>query len=104
MASYSVDVSKPAENDIRDIARYISAQLHAPVTASKMIDDIEKALGSLANMHQRCPSVNEEHLTSMGYRKLIINNYLAFFSIDEENSVVNVERILYARRDWLHII
>lgn len=31
MAKYRVDVSEPAENDLRDIVRYISAQLSAPI-------------------------------------------------------------------------
>lgn len=39
-----------------------------------------------------------------GYRKLIIKNYIAFFTVDEQARVVDVERILYARRDWLNII
>ena len=40
MAKYKVEVSEPAENDLRDIVRYISVQLSAPVTAIKMMDAI----------------------------------------------------------------
>lgn len=52
MAKYSVDVSEPAENDLRDIVRYISAQLSAPKTALKMMDTIEEAVTGLADMPQ----------------------------------------------------
>ena len=104
MAQYRVDVSEPAENDLRDIVRYIFAQFDAPITALKMMDDIEEAVSGLADMPQRCALVTDERLASMGYRKLIIKNYIAFFTIDEKSKVVDVERILYARRDWLRIL
>ena len=42
MTQYRVDVSEPAENDLRDIVRYISAQLSAPITALKMMKAIEE--------------------------------------------------------------
>ncbi|MFZ3131548.1 MAG: type II toxin-antitoxin system RelE/ParE family toxin [Desulfosporosinus sp.] len=104
MANYRVDVSEPAENDLRDIVRYISAQLSAPMNALKMMDTVEEAIMGLAVMPQKCPSVTDERLAMMGYRKLLVKNYVVFFTIDEKSKVVDVERILYARRDWRHIL
>jgi plasmid stabilization system protein ParE len=69
-----------------------------------MMDIIEKTIGGLEEMPQRYPLVAEERLAAMGYRKSIIKNYIAFFTIDEKNKIVDVERILYARRDWLRIL
>lgn len=40
MAKYRVDISEPAENDLRDIVRYISVLLSALTTALKMMDAI----------------------------------------------------------------
>jgi plasmid stabilization system protein ParE len=33
-------------------------------------------------------------------RKLIIKNYIAFYRINEDEKIVNVERILYSAADW----
>ncbi|MCL2812680.1 MAG: type II toxin-antitoxin system RelE/ParE family toxin [Clostridia bacterium] len=104
MAQYEVEVSEPAENDLRDIVHYISAQLYAPISAMMMMEAIDEALSNLSDMPQRCPLVSDERLASIGYRKLNVKNYIAFFTIDESANAVNVERILYARRDWLHIL
>lgn len=104
MANYRVDVSEPAEKDLRDIVRYISAQLSAPTTALKMMDNVEKAIMGLAAMPPKYPLVADERLAMIGYRKLFVKNYIVFFTIDEKSKVVDVERILYARRDWRHII
>jgi plasmid stabilization system protein ParE len=104
MVKYRVDISEPAENDLRDIVRYISAQLLAPMTALKMMETIEEDLASLAYMPHGHPPVVDERLASMGYRKLIVKNHIAFFTVDEKAKIVDVERILYARRDWLRIL
>ena len=104
MAEYSVEGSEPAENDLRDIVRYISSQLDAPMTALKMMDIIEAAVNSLEDMPQRCPLVADKRLAAMGYRKLIVKNYFVFFTVDEQNKVVDIERILHTRRDWQRIL
>jgi len=104
MAKYRVDISEPAENDLRDMVRYISAQLDAPITALNMMDAIEAASGGLVDMPQQYPPVTDERLATMGYRKLLVQNYIVFCTIDEKNKVVDVERILYARRDWFRIL
>ena len=104
MEQYSVNVSEPAENDLRDIARYISAEQLEPATALKVIDAIEEALKKLAYMPQRYPPIADRRLTALGYRKLIVKNYIVFFTINEKDQAIDVERILHARRDWLRIL
>ena len=104
MLKYRVDVSEPAEDDLRDIVRYISSQLDAPMTAMNMLETINDALSKLADMPYRCPIVRDDRLAAMGYRRLEIKNYTAFFTVNEKDRVVDVERILYARRDWVNLL
>jgi len=100
MAKYRVDISEPAEADLRDIVRYISAQLSVPVTAMKMME----ALSKLSDMPRGYPLLRDDRLASMGYRRVDVKNYTAFFTINEKEKVVDVERILYARRDWANLL
>ena len=104
MTEYSVLVSAPTENDLRDIVRYISAQLLDPMTAAKMMDAIEAAIAVLVDMPQKFPLVTDERLASMGYRKFIVKSYMVFYTIDDKSNVVNIIRIVYARRDWLRLL
>jgi len=104
MANYRVDVSEPAESDLGDIIRYIVSQLSVPLTALNLMELLEEAMGGLSDMPQRYPSVADERLAQMGYRKLLVKNYIVFFSVDEKNRVVDIERILYGRRDWLRFL
>lgn len=101
---YRIDISEPAENDLRDIVRYISAQLAAPITALETLEAIEQATTYLADIPHRAPAVADERLAVIGYSKLIVKNHIIFFSVDEKARVVDVERILYGRRNWQAIL
>ncbi|MFT8363315.1 MAG: type II toxin-antitoxin system RelE/ParE family toxin [Sporolactobacillus sp.] len=101
---YKIDLSKTANNDRRDIVRYISSQLSAPTSALHMMTLLEEAMTDLSDMPQRCSQVADPRLAQMGFRKLIVKNDAVFFSIDEKNKVVNIERVLYGRRDWLKFL
>ena len=104
MENYKVDVSESAEEDLLSIVRYIASQFSATETALQMMESIEEALSKLSDMPQAHPLVRDERLASMGYRRINVKNYVAFFTIDEVAKVVDVERILYARRDWASIL
>ena len=104
MVKYRVDVSEPAEEDLRDIVRYISGYLSAPMTATRMMETIEKALLQLSDMPYGFPVVRDDRLAGMGYRHVNVKNYIVFYTVDEPKKVVDVERILYARRDWANLL
>ena len=104
MEQYNIRHTKSALRDLDGILQYISIELEAPETALKMIETIEHSIGNLSYMPHRCALVDDERLAAMGYRKLIIKNYIAFFTIEELTLTINIERILYARRDWLNIL
>jgi plasmid stabilization system protein ParE len=104
MVAYRVDVSEPAEEDLRDIVRYITSELSAPITAIEMIETIKTALLRLSDIPHGYPVVRDDRLALMGYRRMDVKNYVAFFTIDEKKKIVDVERILYARRDWANLL
>jgi addiction module RelE/StbE family toxin len=104
MANYRIEISAPAEDDLRDIVRYISAQFAALETALGMLETIEQAILQLADIPQKYPLVRDERLAMLGYRKLVVKNYVVFYTIDEATQIVDVERVLYARRNWQSLL
>ena len=104
MANYRIDLSLPAENDLRDILHYIATQLLEPQTALEMLNFIEAEVNTLSFMPQRQPLIRDKRLAKLGYRLLPVKNYLVFYSINEEEQMVNIERILYKRRNWHHLL
>jgi len=47
-----------------------------------------------------CNYVPDEYLKKKGYRKLIIDNYTAFYLVNEEEKQVIVMRVLYGRQKY----
>jgi addiction module RelE/StbE family toxin len=104
MTKYRVEVSESAENDLRDIVNYITMQLSAPLAAKTLLETLEKSLFGLEDMPYRHQLVSDERLSILGYRKLIVKSYVVFFIINEDDKVVDIVRILYARRNWLNLL
>jgi len=104
MDNYKVNLTEPAENDLRDIARYISSQLLDPTTALNMVRTIHEAISKLETTALAHPLARDKRLAHAGYRPLVIKSYIVFYIADEKKKSVDVDRILYGRRDWQSIL
>ena len=104
MGVYRVELTEPAENDLRDIARYISSQLDAPMTALNMVRTIKTAVSKLKSNALIYPFVRDDRLSAIGYRSFTVKNYIIFYIVNEKDNTVDVDRILYGRRDWKSIL
>jgi len=104
MNEYEVRITKSAENDLRDIVRYASVQLIAPMTAHNILRTIRESIVTLKTAPLIHPLVRDDRLASMGYQPLFIKNYIAFYTVNERGKIVFIERILHGRRDWMSIL
>ena len=104
MDNYEIFITEPAENDLRDISKHISSQLNAPTTALNMIQTIKAAIVKLETMALAYPLARDERLAAMGYRLLFVKNYIAFYIVNEKEKTVDIDRILYNRRDWRNLL
>ena len=101
---YDIDITEPAEQDIRKTIEYIDEELHNRTAAEKLLNDVEDAIFSLSEMPQRYRLVSDRVLASQGIRFLPVNNYLVFYVVREEAKMVVIERFLYKRRNWATIL
>jgi len=101
---YRVKLTAPAETDLSEIIDYILKELEAPLAAENMMDAAEEVFRKLEFSPQSYSKVPDDRLSAIGYRWIGIKNYMAFFRIDESQKLVIVDRILYGRRNWQHIL
>lgn len=102
--SYQVHITSTAERDIMFAADYIEFSLKNPTAADNLLDDVTKQIGSLADLPKKFRVVDDPVLGSFGIRFVIINNYLAFYTINEENKTVIIVRFLYKKSNWTSIL
>ena len=100
MKRYKVQLSNQAKNDYKGIIWYIKYQLLEPTIAEKYAKLIRNELNNLAYQPQKFAVIDYDIIKKYNFRKLIIKNYIAFYRINEDEKIVNVERILYNGTDW----
>lgn len=104
MTEYKVIIELPAQRDLQSLLRYIRDTLKEPVIAKQIYTSIKEQILMLNQMPLRHSVVQEQPYAAMGVRKLLVENYIAFYIIDEEKYEVHILRILYNRREWQDIL
>ena len=96
---FSVVYAPKAKKDLRGIYTYISSTLLAPLTAKNQVNRIRKTIRSLDVMPLRYPIVDWEPWKSMCMHRVPVDNYAIFYTVDSQNLLVTIIRIVYSGRD-----
>jgi toxin ParE1/3/4 len=94
-SKYSVRLLAIAEQDLQEIVSYVAGE---NVTASlALADRIEKDLLRLASHPYLGRILDDDKLAGLGYRFLVVENYLIFYTASEKTILVH--RIIHGARD-----
>jgi addiction module RelE/StbE family toxin len=99
-SKYTVRLLSIAEQDLVDLVSYFAAE--NPRAASAMLNHVEDSLKSLQSHPFVGRVPHNPKLTALGYRVLVIENYLVFYKV--KDNVVLVHRILHGARDLLRLL
>ena len=91
MEKYEVKIFSTAKQDLLEIIDYLNTL--SPETALRYYDKLTEEIGGLSHMPERCPRPRDLALAAKGYRYLIVENYLVFYTISGQT--VQIQRILY---------
>ncbi len=89
-----------AEDDLMNIIEFIAED--KPSAAEKMADQFEKSLKQLEDFPQSGRKAKQKELAKLGYRYLIVGNYLIFYIIRPD--YILVHRILSGARDYVKLL
>lgn len=99
---YKIELSIKAKDDLKSIVLYIKNELNEPNIARKYVNTIKKEIETLEYMPQKFAIIDDDIIKDLNIRKLTIKNHIAFYRVNEEKKIVNVERILYSSSDWIN--
>ena len=97
---YAIKLLRAAEEDFTEIVTYIAAE--NPSAAEKMATKIEKNISLLAHNPYLGRIPEDEELVRLGYRFLVVQNYLIFYTLEEHT--IFIYRIIHGARDYLRIL
>lgn len=102
--NYSIKLTPKAREDLDRIYSYISQELYAEKAAINIVEKIETSIMRLKDFPFSCNYVADEFLKNNRYRKLIIDNYIVFYLVNEEEQQVIVMRVLYGRQKYQDLL
>lgn len=104
MSAFRVFVTQKASDDLSAAVRYITFSLSNASAARQLLDSFDELVGKLESFAPTYPFVRDEIAASAGYRWAEFGNYMVFFRVDEQSSVVCIDRISYKKRNWTALI
>ena len=96
MKKLNIHYLSVAEKDITEIIDYISKD--NPNAAIWLIDKIDERIKELSDFPEIGKTPHDERLKQLGYRILIIDNYLVFYIIKKQE--IEIRRILHGKRKY----
>ncbi len=102
--NYRLKFTPRAHKDLAAIYNYIANELYAKEAANKLLEKIETSIMRLKGFPFSCSYVDDGFLRRKGYRKLIVDNYLVFYLVYEEEKQVVIMRVLYGRREYQDLL
>ena len=90
MEKYNIEYSKKSKQDLIGIKQYIKYNLQEPEIAKKLISKIRKEINALKDNPEVFAIIDDDIIKKLEIRKLIVDNYIVFYRIKENNSTGEV--------------
>ena len=87
---------------MENIFKYIAVDLASPTAASNLIDDFENAFENICLFPESCPLIQNEYVKDKTLRKLVVNNYIVFYKV--EDFEIQVVRVIYGMRNYKDLL
>ncbi len=101
MPKYPISITEVAEQDLSDIVEYIAND--SPMAALKLADEIERSILQLEDFPLIGVIPKNRRLTRQGYRMLIVEGYLVFYVLLDDDTV-EIRRILSCKREYKFLL
>ena len=97
MIKWNVKITPEFGEDLSSIHYYISVTKKEPINARKIVNNIINSLKSLSYLPFRNPILND---ANYNIRKMVVNEFVVLYLIDEENLTISVLRIFSTTKNY----
>ncbi|HEX9061456.1 MAG TPA: type II toxin-antitoxin system RelE/ParE family toxin [Clostridia bacterium] len=104
MNKYHIEITKRAKKNLYEIGRYIVKELLEPSISQKVVGRIHETILTLEELPLRNSLVTDKKLARHGLWKMMVDNFILFYIISEEQNTATIIRILNGRRNWIDLI
>ena len=95
-STYRIRLTVEAKAELDGIFRYIAEELGNPQAAAKFDDKFRDRIKRLREWPLSCPVLIHNNI----YRKLLIDKYIVFYTVDEGTKTVYIQNVIYGMSDY----
>ena len=104
-SKYSYQFTKSAKNDLEQILHYIKIDLGNLTTAFSFINKFQESVTNIQLFPKSCPKVMNKFLPEyIIIRKKLINDYILYYSVNDNLKSIIILRIIFSHRDTDNIL
>lgn len=98
--NYTIKFTPVAHNDLKEMYSYISQELFVENVAEDLLSRIETNILRLNFFPYSGSYPADAVLRHKGYRLIIIDNYIVFYIVDEQEKQVIIMRVLHGKQKY----
>ncbi|WP_352398856.1 type II toxin-antitoxin system RelE/ParE family toxin [[Clostridium] aminophilum] len=96
---YEYVFTEMAEADIDEILSYMAEDLSNPAAAANFVTKLEDTLQEICRNPKIGRPVENSYIRRNDVRRFLVNNFTAYYFVDEENEHIIVLRVVLSRRN-----
>ena len=98
--NYSYRFTSKAEQDLDEILHYITYTLCSPLSAKNLSKKIFEHINTVRMFPESGAIVENEFLTvAVTVRKIIVDNYIVYYTVSKQDNAIIIIRIVYGKRN-----
>ena len=98
---YRVKLTEQFLEDFEAICDYISNKLKNINASNRLREKVIYNILLLENSPRMCTEIEKTDRAERQYRRLVVNNYVILYTIDEPEKMVYIAHIYYGERNYL---
>lgn len=98
---YKVIITPIAYKEISKIYEYIAEELYATKAAQNLMQKVEKHIQVLRYSPRMYPKIRKIDNLRRRYRRIVINNYIILYTIDEQKKIVFISHMYYGGKNYI---
>lgn len=98
---YEIEFTEDCREEINEIYEYISEKLVAENSAKKLMRKMRDAVMDLSESPNLYMKIEKKDKLKREYRRIVIDNFVVLYTVDESSKKVYIAHMYYGRRDYL---
>ncbi len=98
---FEVEFTEQCIEEMNEIYLYISNILNDSIAAKKLISKVNERILALSDSPELYVKIEKTDRLNREYHKIVIQNYIVLYTIDYENKLIYVSRMVYRGKNYL---